>query len=212
MNKNLEKYLAEHSSPEDPLLAELYRETHIRFVNPNMVTGHIQGKFLEFISRMINPEMILEVGTFTGYSAICLAKGLRPGGKLYTIEINDELQEFSRSYFIRAGLEDKIVPLSGHAWDILPSLEINFDLAYIDGDKKEYIEYYNIIIDKIRPGGYIMADNVLWGDKVFDMETRDPQTRGIIEFNEMIRQQKNIEKIIIPIRDGIMILRKISDI
>ncbi len=212
MNKNLEKYLAEHSSPEDPLLAELYRETHIRFVNPNMVTGHIQGKFLEFISLMINPEMILEVGTFTGYSAICLAKGLRPGGKLYTIEINDELQEFSRSYFIRAGLEDKIVPLTGRARDILPSLEINFDLAYIDGDKKEYIEYYNIIIDKIRPGGYIMADNVLWGDKVFDMETRDPQTRGIIEFNEMIRQQKNIEKIIIPIRDGIMILRKISDI
>jgi caffeoyl-CoA O-methyltransferase len=207
MNKNLEKYLDEHSSPEDPLLADLYRETHIRFVNPNMVTGHIQGKFLEFISRMINPEMILEVGTFTGYSAICLAKGLRPGGRLYTIEINDELQEFSRSYFIRAGLEDKIVPLSGHARDILPSLEINFDLAYIDGDKREYIEYYNIIIDKMRPGGYIIADNVLWGDKVFDMETKDPQTRGIIEFNEMIRQQKNIEKIIIPIRDGTMLIR-----
>jgi caffeoyl-CoA O-methyltransferase len=206
MNKNLEIYLAEHSTPEDPLLTELYRETHIRFVNPNMVTGQFQGKFLEFISRMINPGMILEVGTFTGYSSICLAKGLKSGGKLYTIEINDELQEFSRSYFIRAGLEDKIIPLTGRAQDILPSLEVNFDLAYIDGDKREYIEYYNIIIDKMRSGGYIMADNVLWGDKVLDSDTKDTQTKGIIEFNEMIRVQKNIEKIILPIRDGIMLI------
>jgi len=210
MNSKIEKYIDEHSSPEDPLLAELYRETHIRFVNPNMVAGHIQGKFLEFISRMINPDMILEVGTFTGYSAICLAKGLSPGGKLYTIEINDELKEFSNSYFIRAGLEDKIVPLSGRARDILPSLEVNFDLAYIDGDKREYIEYYNIIIRKMKPGSYIIADNVLWGEKVLDKNTQDPQTKGIIEFNEMIRKQKNIEKIILPIRDGLMIIRKVT--
>ena len=207
INKDLEKYLAGHSSPEDPLLAELYRETHIRFVNPNMITGHIQGKFLEFISRMINPDMILEVGTFTGYSAICLAKGLRPDGKLYTIETNDELKEFSNSYFKKAFLEGKIVQLTGDAREIITGLNVMFDLAYIDGEKREYIEYYNLIIDKMLPGGYILADNVLWGDKVVDMGTRDSRTRGIIEFNEMIREQKNIEKIILPIRDGIMLIR-----
>jgi len=210
MDKNLEKYLTEHSSPEDPLLAELYRETHIRFVNPNMVTGHIQGKILEFISHMINPEMILEVGTFTGYSAICLARGLKPGGKLYTIETNDELLEFSRSYFLRAGLAEKIIQLTGSAREIIPSLEITFDLAYIDGDKREYIEYYKNIIPKMKPGGYIIADNVLWGDKVLDSDTKDPQTKGIIEFNEMIREQKNIEKVILPVRDGLMIIRKVT--
>jgi predicted O-methyltransferase YrrM len=209
MDKKLQKYLLEHSSPEDPVLEELYRETHIRFVNPNMSTGHIQGKFLEFLTGMINPGMILEIGTFTGYSAICLARGLRPGGKLYTIEINDELREFSQSYFRKAGVESRIIQITGKAQDIIPELDQVFDLAYIDGDKREYTEYYNIIIRKMRPGGFIIADNILWGDKVFDKETSDPQTRGIIEFNEMIREQKDIEKIILPIRDGIMMIRKI---
>jgi caffeoyl-CoA O-methyltransferase len=207
MYKDLEKYITEHSSPEDPLLAELYRETNIRFVNPNMSTGHIQGKLLEFISGMINPEMILEIGTFTGYSAICLAKGLRKGGKLYTIEINDELKEFSRSYFIRAGFEESIIQFTGSAIDIIPSLDKSFDLVYIDGDKREYVDYYNVITDKMKPGGFIIADNVLWGEKVLDADTRDAQTRGIIQFNEMIRQQNNIEKVILPIRDGIMLMR-----
>jgi caffeoyl-CoA O-methyltransferase len=207
MKSKIENYIDEHSSPEDLLLAKLYRETNLRFVNPNMAAGHIQGKLLEFISKMINPVTILEIGTYTGYSAICLAKGLREGGKLYTIEINDELQEFSRSYFIRAGFEDRIIQLTGSALNIIPSLDVNFDMVYIDGDKREYTEYYNIIIRKVKPGGFIIADNVLWGDKVLDRETRDPQTRGIIEFNEMIREQKNIEKIILPIRDGIMLIR-----
>jgi caffeoyl-CoA O-methyltransferase len=209
MDKKLQKYLLEHSSPEDPVLEELYRETHIRFVNPNMLTGHIQGKFLELIACMINPGMILEIGTFTGYSAICLARGLRPGGKLYTIEINDELREFSQSYFRKAGVESRIIQITGKAQDIIPGLDQVFDLAYIDGDKREYTEYYNIIIRKMRPGGFIIADNILWGDKVFDKETSDPQTRGIIEFNEMIRRQKDIEKVILPIRDGIMMIMKI---
>ena len=207
MDKDLEKYITEHSSPEDSLLTELYRETNIRFVNPNMSTGHIQGKLLEFISGMINPEMILEIGTFTGYSAICLAKGLRKDGKLYTIEINDELKEFSRSYFIRAGFEESIIQLTGSAIDIIPSLDKSFDLVYIDGDKREYVDYYKVIIDKMKPGGFIIADNVLWGEKVLDADTRNAQTRGIIEFNEMIRQQNNIEKVILPIRDGIMIIK-----
>jgi caffeoyl-CoA O-methyltransferase len=209
MDKKLDRYLLEHSSPEDPLLEDLFRQTHIRFVNPNMATGHLQGRLLELISRMICPETILEVGTFTGYSAICLARGLKPGGKLYTIEINDEMSEFSHSYFLKAGLEENIVQINGRAQDIVPGLDIKFDLAYIDGDKREYREYYNIIIRKMRPKGFILADNVLWGEKVLEKNSKDPQTRGIIEFNEMIREQKNIEKVILPIRDGILLIRVI---
>jgi len=208
MDKLPEKYLRDHSTPEDPVLEELYRETHIRFVNPNMSTGHSQGKLLEFISRMIKPEFILEIGTFTGYSAICLAKGLRPGGRLITIEINDEITEFAQSYFHKAGMENKILQMTGKAQDIIPRLDYKFDLVYIDGDKREYTEYFNLVIDKINNAGFIIADNVLWGGKIFDSDTKDPQTLGIIKFNEMIRCDTRIEKIILPLRDGLMLIRK----
>jgi predicted O-methyltransferase YrrM len=208
MNKWIEKYILDYSSPEDPVLEDLYRQTHLKFVNPNMSTGHLQGKFLELISGMIKPSSVLEVGTFTGYSAICLAKGLNPGGKLITIEINDELREFSRSYFIKAGFESCIVQLTGRAQDIIPGLDQMFDLVYIDGDKCEYSEYYNIVIGKVNPGGFIVVDNILWGDKVLEKSTKDPQTRGIIEFNDMIRKQTDIDKVILPVRDGLMLIRK----
>jgi caffeoyl-CoA O-methyltransferase len=208
MNRALEQYILNHTSPEDPVLEDLYRQTHIRFINPNMASGHQQGIFLEMISKMIRPEKILEIGTFTGYSAICLAKGLKPGGKLVTIEINDELISFANSYFIRAGAENKIIQLTGNALDIIPSLEIMFDLVFIDGDKREYINYYRLIIDKVKPGGFIIADNVLWGGKVLEKETSDPQARGIIGFNEMIRNETTIENILLPIRDGLMLIRK----
>lgn len=209
MNKWIEQYLRDYSTPEDPLLEDLYRQTHIRFVNPNMSTGHLQGMILQFLSMMIKPETILEIGTYTGYSAICLARGLKPGGKLYTIEINDELKEFSSSWFRKAGLQESIVQLTGRAQDIIPGLDSGFDLAYIDGDKREYSEYYKIIIRKMKPGGFIFADNILWGEKVLEKNSRDPQTRGIIEFNEMIKLQKDIEKVILPLRDGLMLIRKI---
>ena len=208
MNKKLEQYLLDYSSPEDPILEDLYRQTHLRFINPNMATGHLQGKFLELISMMISPQNILEIGTFTGYSAICLAKGLKPGGKLITIEINDEQADFAYSYIVKAGAEEKILQLTGKAQDIIPSLDIMFDLVFIDGDKREYIEYYRLVIDKVRPGGYILADNVLWGGKVLEKETNDPQARGIIDFNEMIRNEKGIENVIIPLRDGLMVICK----
>jgi len=208
MNRKLEQYLHEHSTPEDPVLENLFRQTHLRFVNPNMATGHLQGKFLEFISLMIKPENILEIGTFTGYSAICLVKGLKPGGKLITIELNDELNTFSQSYFCRAGVESKITQITGNALDIIPQLDLIFDLVFIDGDKREYAEYFRLIIDKVRPGGFILADNVLWGGKVLDNETCDAQTRGVIEFNEMIKNEKNIENVILPVRDGLMLIRK----
>jgi len=208
MNKKLEQYLEQYSTQEDPVLNDLYRQTHIRFVNPNMATGHLQGKFLEMISRMIRPENILEIGTFTGYSAICLSKGLKPGGKLITIELNDELTSFSHSFFCRAGAESKITQITGKAQDIIPGLGIMFDLVFIDGDKREYIEYYQLIIDKVKPGGFILADNVLWGGKVLEKETTDPQARGIIDFNEMICKEPFIEEVIIPLRDGLMLMRK----
>lgn len=208
MDKLIREYITDHSTPEDPVLEDLFRQTHIRFVNPNMSTGHLQGKLLEFISGMIKPEFILEIGTFTGYSAICLAKGLRPEGKLITIEINDEITEFTQSYFLKAGLDKKIEQITGKAQDIIPKLDHKFDLVYIDGDKREYTEYFNLIINKVTDNGFIIADNVLWGDKIFDTDSKDPQTRGIVEFNEMIRNDKRIEKIILPLRDGLMIIRK----
>ena len=208
MSKKLEQYIREHSTPEDPVLEDLYRQTHIRFVNPNMVSGHEQGKLLEFISRMLRPENILEIGTFTGYSAICLSKGLRENGKLITIEINDELSAFAGEYFKKTGTEDKIIAMTGNALEIIPKLQMKFDLVFIDGDKREYIEYYKLIIDKVNPGAYILADNVLWGGKVVEKETRDPQTLGIIDFNEMIAGETCIEKILLPLRDGLMLIRK----
>jgi len=210
MDRELEKYILDHSTPEDPLLEDLYRQTHLGFVNPNMACGHLQGKFIEMISRMVNPTYILEIGTFTGYSAICLAKGLKNEGMLITVEANDELARFNRSYFTKAGVASKIKSITGRLQDVAATISEEFDLVYIDGDKREYSEYYWLIIDKVRPGGFIITDNVLWGGKVFDKETKDQQTKGIIEFNEMIRKQKNIENIILPVRDGVMLIRKIS--
>jgi caffeoyl-CoA O-methyltransferase len=208
MNKKLEQYIEKHSTPEDPVLEDLYRQTHIRFINPNMVSGHLQGKLLEMISLMIKPKNILEIGTFTGYSAICLSRGLQPGGKLITIEINDELTSFANSYFCRAEADTKITQLTGRAQDIVPELDMIFDLAFIDGDKREYVEYFNLIIDKVKPGGFILADNVLWDGKVLENETTDAQTRGIINFNAMIQKEKRIENVIMPVRDGFMLIRK----
>jgi caffeoyl-CoA O-methyltransferase len=209
MTGKLEQYLHDYTSPEDPVLEELYRQTHLRFVNPNMSSGHLQGKLLEFISRMIRPNYILEIGTFTGYSGICLSKGLERGGKLVTIEINDELTTFAGSFFRKAGVESSIIQMTGDALEIIPALEYQFDLVFIDGDKREYTGYFNRVLEKLVPGGFILADNVLWGGKVLDEETGDPQTRGIIEFNRMIRNNESVDKVILPLRDGLALIRKL---
>ena len=209
MDNSLEKFILEHSTAEDPVLEELYRQTHIMFVNPNMISGHAQGKLLEMISRMIRPKAILEIGTFTGYSAICLAKGLLDEGILITIEINDELTGFAESYFIRSGMKHKINQITGDALKIIPGFDNQFDLVFIDGDKREYCDYFKTVIGKVKPGGFILADNVLWGGKAMGKDTKDQQTKGIIEFNEMICRQKDIENYILPLRDGLMIIRKL---
>lgn len=209
MEKELDKYIREHSTPEDKVLEELYRQTHLYVVNPNMASGHIQGKFLEMLSYMIHPSCILEIGTYTGYSAICLARGLRSGGKLHTIEINDELNEMSTRYFALAGVADRVVLHTGRAQDVIPSLNYTFDLVFIDGDKREYCEYYDLVFDKVRKGGFIIADNVLWGGKVESGEAlKDPQTKGVVRFNELVRKDHRVEKIVLPLRDGLMLIRK----
>jgi caffeoyl-CoA O-methyltransferase len=209
MEKELDKYIKEHSTPEDKVLEELYRQTHLYVVNPNMASGHIQGKFLEMLSYMIHPSRILEIGTYTGYSAICLARGLKSGGQLHTIEINDELNEMSTHYFALAGLADRVTLHTGRAQYVIPEMKYIFDLVFIDGDKREYCEYYDLVFEKVRKGGFIIADNVLWGGKVEGGEAlKDPQTKGVVMFNEMVRSDPRVEKIVLPLRDGLMIIRK----
>ncbi|MBN1413988.1 MAG: O-methyltransferase [Bacteroidales bacterium] len=207
IDDQLLEYITSYSSPEDPLLSELYRETHSKVLYPRMVSGHMQGRLLEFISRMIQPAAILEVGTYTGYSAICLAKGMKPDGKLHTIEINDELQPVIDKYIRRAGLKDNIVLHFGDAGNIIPTLKIRFDLVFIDADKQHYLDYYQLVFEKVKPGGYIVADNVLWGGKVIS-RSQDKETRGIVAFNEFVKNDNRVEKLILPVRDGLMLIRK----
>ena len=208
-DKNLEKYILAHTRGEDEVLADLYRKTHIKFVNPNMVSGHLQGAILTMLCNMIAPKKILEIGTYTGYSAICLARGLKETGYLDTIEINDEFKDFILSYFKKAGVEKQINLHIGNALNLVKKLPGPYDLVFIDGDKREYSAYYNLVFDKVRPGGFIIADNVLWGGKVTDPEYKnDPFTKGIMEFNELVHKDIRVTNAIFPVRDGLMMLKK----
>lgn len=210
-NQEIFDYIHKYTTPEDKVLQELYRETHVNILHPHMLAGHLQGKVLEMISKMICPENILEIGTYTGYSAICLAKGLPEGGKVHTIERNDELKDISQKYFKKAGVENKIIQYTGEAREIIPQLDLVFGLVYIDCDKDEYLHIYNQVFDKVSPGGYILADNALWEGKVAEKhKPDDKETSSIIEFNNYILNDNRVENVILPIRDGLMIIRKIS--
>jgi caffeoyl-CoA O-methyltransferase len=209
MKAKLEKYILDHTEAESELLASLNRETQHKMLNSRMLSGHLQGKILEMISKMINPSYILEICTYTGYSAICLAQGLADKGQLHTIEINDELESFIRPYFEKSGLADKIRLHIGNATEIIPHLSDSIDLVFIDGDKRQYIEYYKLIINRVRKGGFILADNVLWSGKVVEpLNNNDDYTKGILEFNSFVHIDNRVENVILPIRDGIMLLRK----
>lgn len=209
LDEGLEKYILDHSSPEDPVLAELNRETWVRTVHPQMIAGTLQGKVLEMISFMIRPLRILEIGTFTGYSSICLAKGLAEGGLLYTIEKDDEITEFASAYIKRSGNADQINLLCGDAREIIPGLDETFDLVFLDAEKDEYLDYYRLVFPKLQTGGFILADNVLWGGKVLEVPDSDDHfTRGILAFNAEIRKDPLVETVILPIRDGITVIRK----
>jgi predicted O-methyltransferase YrrM len=204
----LDRYLLEHSHEEDPVLKELARHTYLNEVHPRMLSGHILGSFLTLISKMISPQRILEIGTYTGYSAICLARGLKPGGILSTIEVNDELRSTALKYFRKAKLHDAIQIINGDALEVIPSLKGSYDLVFIDANKDDYSEYFKLVFDKVRSGGYILADNVLWGGKVLQDKLTDPTTRTIDQFNKMIRADQRVENMLLPIRDGLMIIRK----
>lgn len=207
--KELDKYITDHIDEEDPVLNELDRETNLTVLGARMISGHLQGQVLSMISKMIEPENILELGTFTGYSAICLARGLKPGGRLITVEVDDELESIARKYFEKAGVQDQIDQRIGSALEIIPTLTEKFDLVFIDADKREYLAYYNLLIDRLQSGAYILADNTLWNGKVLDdPKPDDGQTIGILAFNEAIKKDHRVEKVILPLRDGMTLIRK----
>ncbi len=210
IDQQLENYILAHTIEEDPVLKRLYRETYLRLVNGRMCSGHIQGSILTFLSKMISPRRILEIGTYTGYSAICLAKGLPNGGMLHTIEINDELEQFAARYFAETGLDKCIVQHIGDATDIIPQLNERFELAFLDADKRQYLTHYELILPKITPGGLLIADNTLWGGKVVGKIARnDEQTLAILAFNDFVKNDTRVEATILPVRDGMTLLRKI---
>lgn len=209
--RELEQYAQDHTSPVDPLLERLDRDTHVNVLCPRMLSGAYQGKMLEMFSRMISPNEILEVGTYTGYSAICLAKGLREGGRLTTIEHNPELEKRIRRYFDEAGIRDRIDLRIGEATDILPQLPSGiFDLVFLDADKERYPVYYPMLKRLLRVGGWMIIDNVLWNGKVVDPSVRDKDTRGLRALNDNVQQDPEVENILFPLRDGLSLLRKIS--
>lgn len=209
MDGILEKYILEHSDPEGDYLYRLYRETNIRTVHGRMASGHLQGKLLRMLVRMIRPENILEVGTFSGYSAICLAEGLEKGGMVWTYEINDEMEDFARKWIEGSAVADKIRFMIGDANTEAPKLGITFDMAFIDGDKRTYRETYEMALSILRKGGFILADNTLWDGHVVDSAyCKDAQTRGIDDFNKFVASDERVERVILPLRDGLTLIRK----
>ena len=207
ISEAIEQYCMTYTSPETPALAALNRETHSKVLMPQMLSGHLQGRFLTMISQMIHPRYILEIGTFTGYSAICLAKGLQENGKLITIDINEELKPMAMRYAELDGIQDKIEFLTGNALDIIPQRTEMFDLVFIDADKQNYAKYFDLVIGKVRTGGWILADNVLWSGKVLEQE-KDKDTLALDGYNKKIASDPRVENMILPLRDGISIARK----
>lgn len=209
--KNIDDYSCRHTQNENPLLSELNRETWAKVLIPRMLSGHLQGRTLSMFSKMIRPKVILEIGTYTGYSAICLAEGLEDNGKLYTIDINEELETMSSSYFEKAGIKDKVKQYVGNALEIVPSINDSFDLVFIDADKENYSNYFDLVIDKMPIGGFIIADNVLWSGKVVEeIKENDSETKALINYNTKIHQSDRVENLLLPVRDGLMICQKVK--
>lgn len=201
------EYCETHSEKENDLLYQLNRETHLKIGSPRMLSGHLQGRVLSFLSKLIQPEHVLEIGTYTGYSALCLAEGLRETGKLITIDPNEETNVFARQFIDRSEYRTKIELIQGNAQMIIPSLKQNFDLVFIDADKKNYSTYFDLVIDKVNKGGLIIADNVLWSGKVLEAK-KDEDTQLIHAFNEKIKADSRVTNVLLPIRDGLMLMRR----
>lgn len=209
MNSELENYVLSHIDPEGDYLYRLWRATNVHLLRGRMASGHLQGRLLKMLVRMIRPKNILEVGTFSGYSAICMAEGLEEGGMVYTYEINDEQEDFTRPWIENSPVADKIRFIIGDAIKEAPKLGIEFDMAFIDGDKRTYIESYEMALSVLRPGGFILADNTLWDGHVFEVpKSSDRQTAGIENFNDFVMNDSRVEKVLLPLRDGLTLIRK----
>lgn len=209
--EKLDDYVVKHSEDEPELLQQLTRETYQKILQPRMLSGHYQGRVLSMISKLINPKSILEIGTYTGYSALCLAEGMQIDGELHTIDVNEELVDFQQKYFDKSEFSKQISQHLGDALDIIPKLDKNFDLVFIDADKENYPNYFDIIINKLNTGGIILSDNVLWSGKVLEtnFKKEDTSTPALIEYNKLLKEDKRVETVILPIRDGLTISRKL---
>jgi len=208
VSEEISRYCETFSKPQSAVLKELERETHLRMLYPQMLSGHMQGKFLSMLSAMIRPKAVLELGTYTGYSAICLASGLQEDGILHTIEAEEEMEETILYFFRKAEVGKKIVLHIGKAEEVIPSLNLVFDLVFIDADKTSYPAYYTLVFDKVRKGGFILADNTLWSGKVLN-EKQDAETQGIHGFNKKVLEDERVENVLLPLRDGVMLIRKL---
>jgi predicted O-methyltransferase YrrM len=210
ISPELQQYVTDHSSAVSPLLSKIDRETHLEVLQPRMLSGHFQGRVLSMLAQLLKPSAILEIGTYTGYSALCLAEGLQKDGKLITIDCNEDLMHFTSDVFAKSPYHNQIEFLCGDAMDLIPSLTDTFDLVFIDADKSNYLNYYNLVLPKVRSGGLIIADNVLWSGKVLDLENNtDLDTVAIHEFNKTVHEDTRVQEVLLPIRDGLLLVRKL---
>lgn len=208
LSEELENYAAQHTEDEPLLLQELNKRTHLNVLQPRMISGHFQGRFLSLLSKMVQPRTILEIGTYTGYATLCLAEGLHPEGVLHTIDIKEELTDLQREFFDRSGYGSQIVQHLGKAADIIPSLNTTFDLVFIDADKQNYAHYFDLVIEKMNRGGIILSDNVLWSGKVVEeVKPNDKHTQALMAYNQKIKDDPRVETVLLPIRDGITLSR-----
>ena len=208
LSEELENYAAQHTEDEPLLLQELNKRTHLNVLQPRMISGHFQGRFLSLLSKMVQPRTILEIGTYTGYATLCLAEGLHPEGVLHTIDIKEELTDLQREFFDRSGYGSQIVQHLGKAADIIPALNTTFDLVFIDADKQNYAHYFDLVIEKMTRGGIILSDNVLWSGKVVEeVKHNDKHTQALMAYNQKIKDDPRVETVLLPIRDGITLSR-----
>ena len=207
LDENLEAYVQQHSEQEPELLQQLARETHLKILQPRMLSGAYQGRLLALLTKLISPKQILEIGTYTGYSALCMAEGLNPNGRIDTIDINEELMDIQRRYFDTAGFGKQITQHLGNAAEIIPSIKGTFDLVFIDADKEQYPRYFDLVVNRVRSGGLIIADNVLWSGKVVN-SAKDEATKALQVFNKKVAEDPRVETVLLPVRDGLTLIRK----
>ena len=208
-SQRLDEYLEQHTTPMDEVLAELYRDTFLHQMNPRMMSGPVQGRLLQFLCQMLKPKRVLEIGTYTGFASICIARGLPEGGRLVTIEADEEYEGVIRRYLSKARVENRVALMIGDAQTVIPTLPDTFDLVFVDADKISYSKYFDLVIDKVVSGGFILADNVLWDGKVLNVQAKERDTQALQAFNDKVQNDPRVENVLLPIRDGLMMIRKI---